>query len=128
MTLLSFTGEFVRIDSPDNKRFKHLLKLKQDSKYRQEAQKILLVDDVVIMPLFFTSHQALIRESLSGVSLNALDRWYFKNFSWNENKVRFVFLTLSLVLLLLLHYTALPLIILLYVLLSVLTNKVINRS
>lgn len=42
MTLLSFTGEFVRIDSPDNKRFKHLLKLKQDSKYRQEAQKILL--------------------------------------------------------------------------------------
>ncbi len=52
----------------------------------------------------------------------------FKNFSWNENKIRFVFLALSLVFLVLFQYSGLPLIILLYVLLSVLTKFVFNRA
>ena len=43
-----------------------------------EAQKILLVDEAVIMPLFYSSHQALVKSDLKGVTLNALDRWYFK--------------------------------------------------
>ena len=52
----------------------------------------------------------------------------FKNFSWKENKIRFIFLLLSLVFLVLFQYTGLPFIILLYVLLSVLNNFVFNRS
>lgn len=46
----------------------------------------------------------------------------FKNFGWADNKIRYVFLGLALVLLLTLQVIAIPLIIVLYVLLSVLNN------
>jgi oligopeptide transport system substrate-binding protein len=48
-------------------------------KYYQEAQKLLLEEEVVLMPLFLSSHQALVRSNLHGVNLNLLDKWYFQN-------------------------------------------------
>ena len=45
-----------------------------------------------------------------------------KDFSWNKNKLQVFFLTIALILLLFLGFTALPIIILLYVLLSVVNN------
>jgi CDP-diacylglycerol--serine O-phosphatidyltransferase len=42
----------------------------------------------------------------------------FKNFSWTDNKIRFIFLILSALLLAVLQIAALPLIIILYILLS----------
>lgn len=50
----------------------------------REAQKLLLEDEAVVMPLFFTSHQALARADLRGVNLNILDKWYFQNFYFEE--------------------------------------------
>lgn len=47
--------------------------------YYLEAQKLLLQDEVVLMPLFLNSHQALVRSNLNGVHLNVLDKWYFQN-------------------------------------------------
>lgn len=52
---------------------------------------------------------------VSGIPLFALK---FKNFSWGENKVRFTFLILSVLLVVALKISAIPLIILLYVALS----------
>ena len=46
----------------------------------------------------------------------------FKNFSWAENKIRFTFLILSVLLLLIFKATAIPLIILLYVALSLMAK------
>jgi CDP-diacylglycerol--serine O-phosphatidyltransferase len=46
----------------------------------------------------------------------------FKNFSWRDNKLRFTFLLLSVLLLATLQFTALPLIIILYITLSVGAN------
>jgi len=46
----------------------------------------------------------------------------FKTFKWNDNKVRFIFLIVSILLLILLFYSAIPLIIVFYVLLSLFTN------
>lgn len=43
------------------------------------AQKILLEEEVVIVPLFYASHQALVKPWIRGVTLNSLDKWYFKN-------------------------------------------------
>ncbi len=43
-----------------------------------QAQRILL-EDAVILPLFLTNHQALIKSDLKGVHLNILDKWYFSN-------------------------------------------------
>ncbi|MBL0742415.1 CDP-diacylglycerol--serine O-phosphatidyltransferase [Chryseolinea lacunae] len=52
---------------------------------------------------------------VSRVDLFALK---FKNFSWNENKIRFTFLLLSVLLLAVFRWAALPIIILLYITLS----------
>ena len=46
----------------------------------------------------------------------------FKNFKWADNKIRFVFLIISLVLLILFHFIAIPIIIFLYILLSIINN------
>ncbi|OON66792.1 CDP-alcohol phosphatidyltransferase family protein [Hymenobacter sp. CRA2] len=46
----------------------------------------------------------------------------FKNFTWRDNSLRFVFLLLSVALLVLLHAAAVPLIILLYVVLSLVSR------
>lgn len=47
----------------------------------------------------------------------------FKTFNWKENKIRFLFLGISCVLLILLYYVAIPVIILLYILLSLFFQK-----
>ena len=54
----------------------------------------------------------------------------FKNFGWADNKIRYSFLATSVLLLLTVHFIAIPFIVFLYVLLSVIDNvlnkKVIN--
>jgi len=52
---------------------------------------------------------------VSGIELFALK---FKNFSWQDNKIRFTFLLLSVLLLAILQLSAIPVIILLYIALS----------
>ncbi len=47
----------------------------------------------------------------------------FKNFSWRSNKLRFSFLITSVVLLIVFQYVAIPFIIFLYIVLSILNNK-----
>jgi oligopeptide transport system substrate-binding protein len=49
-----------------------------------QAQKILL-EDAVILPLFLTNHQALIKSDLRGVHLNILDKWYFRNIRFESD-------------------------------------------
>jgi oligopeptide transport system substrate-binding protein len=53
-------------------------------RYYLEAQKLLLEDEAVLMPLFLNSHQALVRSSLKGVNLNVLDKWYFQNVEFTD--------------------------------------------
>jgi CDP-diacylglycerol--serine O-phosphatidyltransferase len=50
----------------------------------------------------------------------------FKNFSWADNKVRYAFLTLSAMLLIIFRMSGIPLIIVLYIILSI-TNNLINQ-
>ncbi|MBX9851782.1 MAG: CDP-alcohol phosphatidyltransferase family protein [Cytophagaceae bacterium] len=50
----------------------------------------------------------------------------FKSFKWADNKVRFSFLGISLLLFIFLTWTAIPLIIFLYIILSVVENKLLK--
>lgn len=52
----------------------------------------------------------------------------FKDFSWQDNTVRYVFLLLAATLLIVFRYTGIPLIIVLYVILSVVNNQIIKRK
>ncbi len=51
----------------------------------------------------------------------------FKNFTWTDNKIRYVFLIISLILLIQFYFIAIPFIIFLYIILSVI-NNIINRK
>ncbi|MBA3705345.1 MAG: CDP-diacylglycerol O-phosphatidyltransferase [Bacteroidetes bacterium] len=46
----------------------------------------------------------------------------FKNFSWENNKIRYLFLIISLILLILFKFIAIPFIIFLYIILSIINN------
>ncbi|WP_337042580.1 CDP-alcohol phosphatidyltransferase family protein [Emticicia sp. 17c] len=48
----------------------------------------------------------------------------FKNFSWVDNKIKYIFLILSVILLVVLQFLAIPLIIFLYVVLSVINHTI----
>lgn len=48
----------------------------------------------------------------------------FKNFSWADNKIRYLFLIVSAVMLVLFQYTGIPFIIILYLLMSALNNVI----
>jgi oligopeptide transport system substrate-binding protein len=57
-------------------------------RYYLEAQKLLLEDEAVLMPLFLNGHQALVRSELKGVNLNVLDKWYFQNVEFTDTSWR----------------------------------------
>lgn len=50
----------------------------------------------------------------------------FHNFKWADNKIRFIFLVSSLILLVVLQFVAIPIIIILYIILSII-NNIINK-
>ena len=52
----------------------------------------------------------------------------FKHFKWKGNEIRFVFLALSVLMLATLQFVGVPLIIIVYVLLSALTNRLAKRK
>ncbi len=52
----------------------------------------------------------------------------FKNFYWADNKVRYIFLALSLALLIIFKFVGIPLIIILYIVLSVINNLITKKS
>lgn len=52
----------------------------------------------------------------------------FKHFKWKDNEIRFVFLGLSLIMLITLQFVGIPLIIIVYILLSVINNIVSKKK
>ena len=48
------------------------------------AQKILLEEEAILVPLFYSSHLAMVKENLRGVRLNVLDKWYFRTISFER--------------------------------------------
>jgi len=52
----------------------------------------------------------------------------FKNFTWVDNKIRYVFLALSLALLIIFQYVGIPFIIVLYIIISVINNMLNGRQ
>ena len=52
----------------------------------------------------------------------------FKSFAWNSNKIRYIFIAISAVILLMLHWAGLAAVILTYIIISVLTNILCNKA
>jgi len=82
-----------------------------------ETSEGLLAYEIILNPVVLVALTVILSYLLvAELPLFALK---FKNFSWQDNAVRFIFLGLSIVLAVMLQFAAIPLIILLYILLSV---------
>ena len=89
-----------------------------------EFQNNDLINSIIINKWFLIALTLLSCYLLnSSIKLFALK---FKNFSFKGNAIRYIFLILSVVVLVILHFAAIPILILLYVLLSILDRKNIN--
>jgi CDP-diacylglycerol--serine O-phosphatidyltransferase len=91
------------------------------------ALKLMALDnnlfaDISVSPWFLISITVIF--SLLLISEIPLFSLKIKSFGWKGNQLRYSFLALSVVMLVLLKFVALPLVIVLYVLLSIINNLV----
>jgi CDP-diacylglycerol--serine O-phosphatidyltransferase len=84
------------------------------------------INDVIHNPIFLICASIILSFLLiSEIPLFALK---FRTFSWNGNRTRYIFLMLSVVLLILFHFVGIPLSILLYVIMSINSNYFAKRK
>jgi CDP-diacylglycerol--serine O-phosphatidyltransferase len=113
------TDSFIGLPTPANALF--ILSLPLVLKY---------TDSLILIELLTNPWFLLVVTLLSAYMLNAeipLFSLKIKKFNFKENTLQVVFLTCSLLLLVFFHYLGIPLLILFYVLLSVLNNKVLKK-
>ena len=116
------TESFIGLPTPANALFWSsfpLIIMSESTAFVPGIMSDLMADPIVIIACIFVFSYLLIAE-LPLFSLK------FKNMSWKENKDRFIFLILTLILILILGYYALPFIILLYLLISIIFKKATN--
>lgn len=79
----------------------------------------------LLNPYFLLALTALMSFLL--VSEISMFSFKFKNFSWQDNKIRFIFMGITLVLLILLQFAAIPFVIAGYISLSIFNNMMIKK-
>jgi CDP-diacylglycerol--serine O-phosphatidyltransferase len=81
---------------------------------------------LILNPTFLICYSLIMSYLLiSEIPLFALK---FKNFSWGSNQIKYIFLILSVILLVALQFVGIPLIIFLYIILSVINNFQLKNS
>lgn len=94
--------------------------------FKANSQILGLVGPILINIYFIIS--LIIIFSLLLVSEIPLFALKFKNFGWTDNKVRYIFLAISAALLIIFQLLAIPFIIILYILISVINNLVTREK
>ncbi|MBX3163764.1 MAG: CDP-diacylglycerol--serine O-phosphatidyltransferase [Bacteroidetes bacterium] len=108
------TSSFIGLPTPANAALICSLPLAAGENYAQ-------LDSWAYIPIVLIGSLLLVAE----IPLFALK---FKNFAWADNKIKYIFLVLCLVLLVALKFAAIPLIIILYILLSIVNNIFLNKK
>jgi CDP-diacylglycerol--serine O-phosphatidyltransferase len=85
-----------------------------------------LIQYVLLNPDFLVSTTVLF--SILMVAEIPLFALKFKHFKWKGNEIRFIFLTISVGMLAILFFWAVPLIIILYVILSLINNRILKTK
>jgi CDP-diacylglycerol---serine O-phosphatidyltransferase len=89
--------------------------------YQYPSSSDFILNSYFLIPLSLIMSYLLVAE----LPLFALK---FKNFKWAGNEIRFVFLGLSVVLLIALKWLGIPIIIFLYIILSVVDNLILKKT
>lgn len=123
---------FIGLPTPANAMFIVSLPLIFDYSVLQKDLSIKQLFELASEHTFFVETQFLISVTLISsfllivpIRLFALK---FKNFSWQDNAVRYIFILLSVVLLIIFKYAGIPLIIVLYIILSIINNLMIKSK
>ena len=116
------TSSFIGVPTPANSILICSLPLIQH--FQAEIVGVNL--NVVINNVYFLIGLSLLMSYLLVAEL-PLFALKFKNFGWPDNKIRYSFLIISLILLILFQFIAIPFIIFLYIVLSVI-NNIYNRN
>jgi len=111
---------FIGLPTPANAIFIFSILFSLDGMKNWEIYKQLLSNPFFWIGITFISSFLLI----APIPLFALK---FKNFSWIDNKVQYIFLALSIVLLIIFRFTGIPLIIILYIILSIINNLISKK-
>ncbi|MBI3500688.1 MAG: CDP-diacylglycerol--serine O-phosphatidyltransferase [Bacteroidetes bacterium] len=114
------SDSFIGLPTPANTIFIASLPIILQMQYDNETIKQFIINPDFLISLSLISSFLLI----APLSLFALK---FKNFSWADNKVRYIFLLLSVVLLVIFKFMGIPLIIILYIVLSIINNFVAKK-
>jgi CDP-diacylglycerol--serine O-phosphatidyltransferase len=115
------TNSFIGVPTPANTIFISSLPL--ILKFGAVSESIM---HYILHPYFLISLSVI--SSFLLVAPLPLFALKFKNFSWVENKVRYIFLVLALMLLILFQFIGIPLIIILYIILSIINNIATKKS
>lgn len=91
------------------------------------------IDNIAVVGYKFIFHPHILATMSFGLSLLLITELplfalKFKHFKWKDNEIRFVFLGLSLVMLITLQFVGIPLIIILYIVLSVINNFFFKKN
>lgn len=93
---------------------------------------ILLYDNSETVAVFITNRWFLIGLTfILSILMNAeipLFSLKFKDFSWRKNSVKYIFIVATIILMLTLKFTAIPIVVLLYVVMSVVGNTLLNKE
>ncbi len=113
------TTDFIGLPTPANALFIASLPLVAEYSGIEWLQNLLYNPWVLIIVSVFSAY--LLNMNMKLFSLK------FKDFSWENNKEKYLLIILSVLLILFLKITALPLIIFIYVLLSFYTTKILKK-
>ena len=117
------TTGFIGLPTPANSLFFASFALLLWDGFGQENWKTVLsmtlIKDEVLLSFVILFSLLLVSE----ISLFSLK---FTHFNWNGNEIRFVFLGISLLIIILLFVWAIPIIVILYIVLSLVQNKIKN--
>lgn len=113
------TSSFIGLPTPANALFIGALSYATHSSCHCSLLHNIIASPYFLIPLVFLSSYILVAE----LPLFALK---FKNLKWTDNKIRYIFITLSIILLVIFYqwlYMAIIIIIPMYILLSIISNK-----
>lgn len=115
------SDSFIGLPTPANTIFIASLPLIAYSESAADSLKQIILNPYFLISLSLISSFILV----APVRFFALK---FKNFSWKDNKIRYIFLALSLALPVFFQFTGIPLIIVLYIILSIVNNLIVKRT
>ncbi|HIP35992.1 MAG TPA: CDP-diacylglycerol--serine O-phosphatidyltransferase [Crocinitomix sp.] len=120
------TSSFIGLPTPAMTLFFAVIPLLVINGYESEVDWKIKMASFLINPLFLIISTIIL--SVLMVTELPLFALKFKGFKWEDNKIRYVFLTIGLILFATLLFWSIPIIIILYLILSLINNNTIHKK